>query len=220
MGERNRASRALQWRVCGDSHLLSKAPGPTRLGDPASHRRAEGSGPGVSPASGVPPSVHSQAARDGPSQPRPGPARSPGRRAAPRGRSRCGARPARPQRRPPERTAAAAAPGPRASGPAASRRPPRSRREAGGERGRSSAERRTWGHAARRGGAPVRAADWPARRGGTPWEGAGPLEGRTFFNSRPRIPAGHCPPRPASAPLSLREEGRTFRCTKYSSWKT
>lgn len=82
----------------------------------------------------------SRGARPGP--PSTGLAASPGRPAAPRGRSRCGARPAgsaapRPCRRRPRRRTAAAAPTPRSSDPAASRRPAEDTegREQGGWRG-------------------------------------------------------------------------------------
>lgn len=86
----------------------------------------------------------SSGARPGP--PSPGLAASPGRPAAPRGRSRCGALPAGsaalqpPRRRLPRRTAAAA-PAWRASGPAASRRPAADTHR-GSERGKERGGRR------------------------------------------------------------------------------
>lgn len=136
-------------------------------------------------ASGAPPGPHCQAApaKASPGRPalsqdqapaaEPCPAPSPGRRAAPRGRSPAGARPAGNAapppcwRRPPRRTAAAAAPEPRASGPAASRPPGEDAesREEGGGRSPSLAASlcgRPQGGGAARGGR----RGWPRRRPG------------------------------------------------------
>lgn len=125
----------LRGRGLGVPQTVSDAP-------PGPHCQAARARPGLA-APLCPGTKPAAAAVRGPALPAPGLATLPGRPAAPHGRSRCGARPAgsaaprRPRRWLPRRTAAAA-PAPRASGPAASLRPAadterRGRRPAGAQ---------------------------------------------------------------------------------------
>lgn len=166
--EKNRAARSLpcrgvSGRSCSPGPRAPKHPGITQAG------KAEGPAPGprsLFPAQelrGPPESRRSLAWSPLPGRPgqaphgtKPaapavrGPAASPGRPAAPRGRSRRGARPAgsaapRRPRRPPPRRTAAAAPARRARRPAASRRPHGGRTGAGGRAGGAARAQRERG---------------------------------------------------------------------------